>query len=146
MAEPDRPQSPFAGMADFSVRTPVRALSPDEIERMLAEHRLYLETEYHQGHRANFSSADLTGRDFSGLNLRAIKMDRAVLQGADFTGAHLQGTSHVRRLEENAAAAALSFPPIQRRCSPVSSRRAPQRDCATQKATSRALGSERGLC
>ena len=34
MAEPDRPQSPFAGMADFSVRTPVRALSPDEIERM----------------------------------------------------------------------------------------------------------------
>jgi len=109
MAEPDRPQSPFAGMADFSARTPVRALSPDEIERMLAEHRLYLETEYHQGHRANFSSADLTGRDFSGLNLRAIKMDRAVLQGADFTGAHLQGTSHVRRLEENAAAAALSL-------------------------------------
>src|SRR6266446_3873947 len=35
---------------------------------MLAEHRLYLETECHEGHRANFSSADLTGRDFSGLN------------------------------------------------------------------------------
>ena len=48
-------------MADFSARTPLRVLSPDEIERMLAEHRLYLETEYHQGHRANFSSADLTG-------------------------------------------------------------------------------------
>ena len=75
MAEPDRPQSPFAGMVDFSARTPVRVLSPDEIERMLAEHRLYLETEYHEGHRANFSSADLTGRDFSGLNLRGIKSD-----------------------------------------------------------------------
>ena len=25
---------------------------------MLAGHRLYLETEYHQGHRANFASAD----------------------------------------------------------------------------------------
>ena len=74
MAEPDRPQSPFAGMADFSARTPVRVLSPDEIERVLAEHRLYLETEYHQGHRANFASADLAGRDFSGLNLRGIKM------------------------------------------------------------------------
>jgi hypothetical protein len=49
-------------MADFSARTPLRVLSPDEIERMLAEHRLYLETEYHQGHRANFSSADLAGR------------------------------------------------------------------------------------
>jgi hypothetical protein len=66
MAEPDKPQSPFAGMADLSVRTPVRVLSPDEIDRMLAEHRLYLETEYHQGHRAHLSSTDPTGRDFSG--------------------------------------------------------------------------------
>ena len=39
-------------MAVFSARTPVPGLSPDEIERMRAEHRLYLETEYHQGHRA----------------------------------------------------------------------------------------------
>ena len=52
-------------------------LSPDEIEQMLVSHLLYLDTEYHEGHRANFSSADLTGRDFSGLNLRGIKMDRA---------------------------------------------------------------------
>src|SRR5438270_12994071 len=73
MGEPDRPQSPFAGMADLSVSTPLRVLSPDEIEQMLAEHRLYLETEYHQGHRANFASADLTGRDFSGLNLRGTR-------------------------------------------------------------------------
>jgi hypothetical protein len=36
MGETDRPQSPFAGMADLSARTPVRVLSPDEIERMLA--------------------------------------------------------------------------------------------------------------
>src|SRR5712671_8034352 len=90
MAEPDRPRSPFAGMADFSARTSVRVLSPDEIERMLAEHQLYLETEYHRGHRANFASADLTGRDFSGLNLHGIKMDRAVLRGANFSRAHLQ--------------------------------------------------------
>jgi uncharacterized protein YjbI with pentapeptide repeats len=62
-------------MADFSARTPVRELSPDEIEQILASHRLYLETEYHEGHRANFSSADLIGRDFSGLNLHGIKMD-----------------------------------------------------------------------
>ena len=80
-------------MADFSARTPLRVLSPDEIEQMLAEHRLYLETEYHEGHRANFASADLTERDFSGLNLRGIKMDRAVLRGADFTGAHLQSAN-----------------------------------------------------
>jgi hypothetical protein len=53
-------------MVDFSTRPPVRVLSRDEIERTLAEHRLYLETEYHQGHRANFASTDLSGHDFSG--------------------------------------------------------------------------------
>jgi hypothetical protein len=82
-------------MLDFSARTPLRVLSPDEIERMLAEHRVYLETEYHQGHRANFASADLTGWDFSSLNLRGVKMDRAALRGADFTGAHLQSANLV---------------------------------------------------
>src|SRR6201987_3488825 len=102
MSESERPQSPFAGMADFSARTPLRVLSPDEIERMLAEHRLYLETEYHEGHRANFSSADLTGRDFSRLNLRGIKMDRAVLTRADFTGAQLQSANLVGALAEQA--------------------------------------------
>ena len=68
MTQPDKPQSPFAGIADLSARTSVRVPSPDEIERVLAEHRLYLETEYHQGRRAHLSSTDLTGRDFSGLN------------------------------------------------------------------------------
>src|ERR1700758_4291629 len=102
MTEPDRPQSPFAGMADLAARTPVRVLSPDEIERMLEEHRLYLETEYHQGHRANFASADLAGRDFSGLNLRGVKMDRALLSGANFTEAHLQSANLVGTIAERA--------------------------------------------
>jgi Pentapeptide repeats (8 copies) len=104
MAETDGPQSPFAGMADLSARTPVRVLSPDEIEQMLAQHRLYLETEYHQGHRANFSSADLAGRDFSGLNLRGIKMDRAVLKGADFSEAHLQSANLIGAILQGARA------------------------------------------
>jgi len=89
-------------MADISVRTPLRVLSPDEIERALVEHRLYLETGYHQGHRANLSSADLAGRDFSGLNLRGIKMDRALLSGADFTGAHLQSANLTGAIAERA--------------------------------------------
>ena len=90
MADTERPHSPFAGKLEFSARAPVRVLPLDEIERMLAAHRLYLETERRQGSRADFGSADLSGRDFTGLNLRRIKMDRAVLKGADFTGAHLQ--------------------------------------------------------
>src|ERR671922_3019553 len=102
MAEPERPQSPFAGMADFSARPPARVLSPDQIEQMLASHLLYLETEYHEGHRANFSSADLAGGDFSGLNLRGIKMDRAVLRGANFTSANLQSANLIGAIAQQA--------------------------------------------
>src|SRR5215469_14480003 len=93
MAESDTPRSPFAGMADLSAQRPVRVLSPDEIEQLLASHQLYLKTEYHEGHRADFSSADLTGLDFAGLDLRGIKMDRAVLRGANFIGANLRGAN-----------------------------------------------------
>jgi len=100
MTGPDTPRSPFAGMPHFSARPPVRALSPDEIARSLTQHRLYLETEWRQGHRANFASADLTGLDFSGLNLRGIKMDRAVLRRADFTGAHLQSANLIGAILE----------------------------------------------
>src|SRR5207302_10883478 len=90
MADSDRPHSPLTGKLDFSARTPVRVLPLEQIEQMLAAHRLYLETERRQGSRADFGSAGLSGHDFSGLHLRRIKMDRAVLKGADSTGAHLQ--------------------------------------------------------
>src|SRR5215831_3775241 len=93
MTDSDRPRSPFAGIADLGARQPIRVLSSEEIAQMLASHRLYGETEYYEGHRANFSSADLTGRDFSGLDLHGIKMDRAVLRGTDLTGANLQSAN-----------------------------------------------------
>src|SRR5713101_816752 len=102
MSDSDWPRSPFAGLADFSARPPVRMLSRDEIEQMLAAHRLYLETEYHRGHRANFASADLSGQDFSGLNLRGVKMDRAVLRSADFTGTQLQRANLIGVISQEA--------------------------------------------
>jgi Pentapeptide repeats (8 copies) len=97
-----RPQSPFAAIAELSARTPVRVFSSSEIEKILELHRLYLETEYHEGHRANFSSADLSGRYFSRLNLPGIKMDRAVLRGANFTGARLQSANLIGAILEQA--------------------------------------------
>ena len=102
MPNSDLPRSPFAGLTDFSARPPLRVLSRDEIEDVLAAHRLYLETEYHQGHRGNFASADLSGQDFSGLNLRGIRMDRAVLSGAAFTCAQLQRATLIGVISERA--------------------------------------------
>src|SRR5215471_18725293 len=102
MSDPDRPRSPFDGMADLAERKPIRMLSRDEMEQMLALHRLYLETEYHEGHRANFASADLSGRDFSGFNLRGVKMDRAVLRETDFTGTDLRGANLIGAIGQQA--------------------------------------------
>ena len=93
MAESDRPRSPFAAMVDLSAQKPVRVLSAGEIKQKLASHQLYLKTEYHEGHRADFSSADLTRFDFAGLDLRGIKMDRALLRGANFIGADLRAAN-----------------------------------------------------
>src|SRR6516165_9466593 len=93
MAESDRPRSPFAAMADLSAQRVIRVLSADEIEQILASHRLYLKTEYHDGHRADFSSADLTGLDFAGLDLRGIKVDRAGLRGEIYSGANRRGAN-----------------------------------------------------
>jgi hypothetical protein len=75
MAEPDRPQSPFAGMADLSVRTPVRVLSPDEAERMLAGQRLYLETEYHQASARIFIGTSGRARFLRAQSAARVKMD-----------------------------------------------------------------------
>jgi Pentapeptide repeats (8 copies) len=126
MAEPDRPQSPFAGMADLSVRTPVRVLSPDEIERMLAEHRLYLETEYHRG--TDFTGAHLQRANFVGAILQEACFDRADLSRARLSGADLvfgqfrerlprQGRDGVRRGSDPASLTRISSPGTpNRRC------------------------------
>src|SRR5260221_10775353 len=91
----DKYRVPLAGLTKSSARAGPPMLSRDEIEQILAAHWLYLESERRQGCRANFGSADLTGVDFSGLNLRRVKMDRAVLRGANFTRACLQGANLV---------------------------------------------------
>ena len=89
-------------MGDFAGPRPIRVLSAEEIAQMLASHRRYRESEYHEGHRADFSSVDLTGRDFSGLNLRGVKMDHAVLRGADFSGANLRGGNLIGAIGQQA--------------------------------------------
>ena len=53
-------------------------LSADEIEQLLTSQQLFLNAEYRDGHRVDFSSADLAGRDFARRSLRRIKMDRAL--------------------------------------------------------------------
>jgi hypothetical protein len=106
-------------MADLSVRKPVRVLSTDEIEKTLTAHRLYRETEHHEGHRADFSSVDLTGREFSGLDLPGIKMNHAVLRGADFSGADLRGAKSDRRCRPRRRASTVPICPGRASVAPI---------------------------
>ena len=45
-------------------RVRLRAVSPEELARILAGHHLYLETNRRQGKRGNLSATDLTGMIF----------------------------------------------------------------------------------
>src|SRR5258708_33153272 len=95
MAESERPRSPFAGKFDFSPRAAPRVLSLDEIGRILAAHLLYVETERRQGRRADFASADLSGMDFSALDLRRAHMAHAPRTTASLPRAHLARANHI---------------------------------------------------
>src|SRR5260221_13790123 len=83
------PRSPFAGLADLSDKRERRVLSRGEIERILAAHLLYLQTERHQGRRADLSAVDLSQMSFAGWNLRRAKLAQANLDSVDLTGADL---------------------------------------------------------
>ena len=58
-------------------------MKPSELKAILDQHRLWVESGYKQGKRANLRSANLRG-----ANLRS-----ADLEGADLRGADLQGTT-----------------------------------------------------
>jgi len=81
MEEPDRPQSPFAGMADFSARTPLRCCCPTRSSGCWPSIDFTLRRNITKATARISHQPNLAGRDFSGLNLRGIKMDRAVLEG-----------------------------------------------------------------
>src|SRR5258708_17724248 len=90
MSGPDVPRSPFGGMINSAASRSLRVLSRDQIGRILAAHRLYVETERRQGRRADFGSTDLSELNFSGLNLRRAENEWPLLQRTHFTGTPLQ--------------------------------------------------------
>ena len=67
-----------------------RKVSPEELAQILSAHRLYLETNRREGRRGNLSATDLAGYDLAGGVLRRIKLDHALLRGANLARADLQ--------------------------------------------------------
>ncbi len=76
-----------------------RTISDEELQRVLAEHKKWLETEGKEGQRADLSNTDLSGKDLHGAHLDEADLHGAHLSRADLHGAVLaEANLHGARL------------------------------------------------
>ncbi len=73
-----------------SDRPALREVSPEDLVKILAAHRKWVESEGKEGEGANLSVANLQGADLRGANLQNALLIRANLQKAILYGANLQ--------------------------------------------------------
>ena len=74
----------------------MKRLTQEKLDSILAEHKLWVETECTEGKQAdlrgaNLYDANLRGADLRRANLRRADLRRADLRGADLCGADLRG-------------------------------------------------------
>ena len=62
-----------------------------ELQKILNEHKVWIESDLSQGSRADLSGADLSGADLSGADLSGADLRGADLRGAYLRGAYLRG-------------------------------------------------------
>ena len=62
----------------------------EDLENILAKHKLWLESIKVDGEKADLTEADLTGADLTGANLTEANLTEANLRGADLIGANLR--------------------------------------------------------
>jgi len=77
MANSPVSRSPFAAGVELFEDVPIRSTEPEELAQLLAAHELYVRSDRRSGKRANLEATDLSGRNFSGMKLRRIRMTRA---------------------------------------------------------------------
>jgi uncharacterized protein YjbI with pentapeptide repeats len=68
-------------------------MNKEELQTILEQHKLWLETNTTKGIRAKLSCANLRDTNLSGANLRDADLSGASLTGADLSGASLTGAS-----------------------------------------------------
>ena len=72
---------------------PLRKLKNEELEKILHDHKLWLESEGVRGKRADFSGLDLTGMSLRNVNLKGAILKGAELTDVDLGGANLRGVT-----------------------------------------------------
>ncbi len=84
----DQPQEPGATAAPQ-----YREIPEGELKHILAQHKMWVETEGQEGEEANLSNANLQGANLSNANLQRANLCEANLEGADLQGAKLDGAN-----------------------------------------------------
>lgn len=69
----------------------MKILTQEELDSILADHKLWLESKYTKGERADLREADLRGANLRGADLHRADLHRAYLRGANLHGANLRG-------------------------------------------------------
>ena len=69
----------------------MRKVPPEELKKILADHKLWLETDGKKGKRANLERTELQEADLQGVNLERAELQEADLQGTVLLNAKLQG-------------------------------------------------------
>lgn len=75
-------------MSTTTKQSHIRAITPDELSKILKDHKLWLDTDEKEGCCANLQRVDLYRTDFMGADLRF-----AELQGANLSYANLEGVN-----------------------------------------------------
>jgi len=68
-------------------------LKPSELNTILDQHRLWIESDRKQGKRANLQGADLQGANLQNANLWNANLRGADLRGANLWNANLRGAT-----------------------------------------------------
>jgi hypothetical protein len=71
----------------------MKKVTQEELNQILQQHSLWLETEGDQGARADLSYVDLSGVNLSGVNLSGANLFWAALAGAMLVGTSLFGAN-----------------------------------------------------
>jgi hypothetical protein len=69
----------------------MREISPEELSKILKEHKRWCYTDWEGGEKANLSEADLINADLRYADLGCADLGCAYLEGADLRGADLSG-------------------------------------------------------
>ena len=71
-------------------------MNTDKLKKILADHKVWVESGEQRGKRAEVSYADLTGADLRNADLRNAHLGNADLRWADLSGADLSGANLIR--------------------------------------------------